>query len=346
MGAKSGSEAAAGGARVVGSNSVSSTHPVVEVLRARREQGSLPGQRSDDYRVALAVEGGGMRGIISASMMVGLKDEGLENAFDEIYAVSAGAVNSAYFLSGYGWYGLSVYYDDLISGEFVNWRRALHRQAVLSLDYVTDVIMKTLKPLDADAVIASPVQLHIAASSVSEAMPRYFSRFQSGEQLKTVIKASTCLPLIAGPPIEFDGDRFLDGGVLTMHPFMEARSAGCTHIVALSTRSSAYRGGSAVSEQLIARRLDKLRPGLGKRYIETRENYGALRDELKEISGHRTGPPFVLDVACPEGSHQVSRLTRDRSLLFDGIRAGYSAMINSLGGEPRKAFLRPVLQGE
>ena len=37
-------------------------HPVLEVLRARRASGSLPGQRTDNAKVALAVEGGGRPG--------------------------------------------------------------------------------------------------------------------------------------------------------------------------------------------------------------------------------------------------------------------------------------------
>lgn len=328
-------------------NGAAGVHPVVEVLRARRDRGSLPGQRSDGCRVALAVEGGGMRGIISAAMMVALKDEGLDNAFDEIYGVSAGALNGAYFLAGYGWYGLSTYYDDLLCREFFDWRRALRRQAVLSLDYVTDVVMETLKPVDADAVIASPVRLHIAASSVSTAKPRDFSRFRSGEQLKTVIKASTCLPIVGGPPVEFDGDRFIDGSILLSHPFADARTAGATHIVVLSTRTgAALKKIPTVSQQLVARRLDRLRPDLGARYIETLKSYGALRYETKELSARRAGPPFVLDVACPDGSHRVSRLTRERGTLFEGIRAGYNAMVNALGERPRQTFLRPVLLGE
>lgn len=75
---------------------MSRDHPVVDVLRTRYREDSRPGARSDDHKVALAVEGGGMRGVLSAAMVTAIKDRGLRNAFDEIYAVSAGAVNSAY----------------------------------------------------------------------------------------------------------------------------------------------------------------------------------------------------------------------------------------------------------
>ena len=124
-----------------------------------------------------------MRGIISAAMMVALKDEGLESAFDEIYAVSAGAVNSVYFLSGYGWHGLSIYYDDLISREFFDWRRALHRQAMLSL---RSIMCRRRCHADTEATqnrcrdsLTNPAPyLRLMVDTVTS---RDFSHFQSGE---------------------------------------------------------------------------------------------------------------------------------------------------------------------
>ena len=49
------------------------SHPVTDVLREREEQDSRPGERRDPYRVALAVEGGGMRGVVSAGMAAALE---------------------------------------------------------------------------------------------------------------------------------------------------------------------------------------------------------------------------------------------------------------------------------
>jgi predicted patatin/cPLA2 family phospholipase len=285
-----------------------------------------------------------MRGVLSAAMMTAIKDRGLENAFDEIYAISAGAVNSAYFIAGYGWYGLSIYYDDLTEDDFFDPFRALRRQAPLSLAYVTDVVMESRKPLDFDVALSAKTRLHIAASSVDAITPREFSEFTDAQQLKTVIQASACLPLVGGPPVVINGERFLDGGVLLSHPFVHARESSCTHIVVLSTRTSAaFRATPTSSQRFIAWRLEQLRAGLGDRYLQTLKEYGPLRREIKAASDSHTGPPYVLDVACPEGSHRVSRLTRDPGTLFAGIRAGYSAMMQALDGKPHTTFLRPTL---
>ena len=41
-------------------------HPVVKVLAERAMSGSVPGKRTDPYKIGLVIQGGGMRGVISA----------------------------------------------------------------------------------------------------------------------------------------------------------------------------------------------------------------------------------------------------------------------------------------
>jgi predicted acylesterase/phospholipase RssA len=66
------------------------THPVVEALR----------RRPDGARIALAIEGGGMRGAVSAGMVIAVHDLGLTDAFDFVFGASAGALNGVWLLSG------------------------------------------------------------------------------------------------------------------------------------------------------------------------------------------------------------------------------------------------------
>jgi len=47
---------------------------VLRALAARVGGGSQPGARRDGLRIALAVEGGGMRGIVSAGMALALHE--------------------------------------------------------------------------------------------------------------------------------------------------------------------------------------------------------------------------------------------------------------------------------
>jgi hypothetical protein len=71
---------------------VKPVHEVLRVLGERARAGSLPGERRDGFRVALAIEGGGMRGTISAGMALALDELGLVSAFDAVYGASAGTI--------------------------------------------------------------------------------------------------------------------------------------------------------------------------------------------------------------------------------------------------------------
>lgn len=74
----------------------------MRLISKRLQEGSSsrPGQRGDGFKLGLVVEGGGMRGIVTGAMLMGLQDMGLTHCFDAVYGASAGAINSTYFLTG------------------------------------------------------------------------------------------------------------------------------------------------------------------------------------------------------------------------------------------------------
>jgi Patatin-like phospholipase len=74
-------------------------HEVLRALASRAQAGSQPRARDDGLRIALAIEGGGMRGIISAGRALALHELGLVPAFDAVYGASAGAITGAWLLS-------------------------------------------------------------------------------------------------------------------------------------------------------------------------------------------------------------------------------------------------------
>src|SRR5919112_1137253 len=97
-----------------------SAHPVLEVIRRRAETGSKPGRRRDADRVALVVEGGGMRGVVSAGMTAALERLGLTPCFDLVVGASAGAINSAALLGGVARPAAAMYHTVLASRRFIN----------------------------------------------------------------------------------------------------------------------------------------------------------------------------------------------------------------------------------
>jgi len=100
-------------------------HPVSDVLRERADAGSAPGERHDPHRVALVLEGGGMRGVVSAGMAAALERLGLTPGFDLVVGSSAGAINGGALVAGVARGCAAAYHGPFASRSFVNPARVL-----------------------------------------------------------------------------------------------------------------------------------------------------------------------------------------------------------------------------
>lgn len=303
----------------------SDRHPVLEVMRARRASKSKPGDRDDAFKVGLAVEGGGVRGVVSASMLCALEDLGYANSFDDIYACSAGSLNAAYFMNRRTWYPLTIYFDDLSTGEFLSFRRVLFRKAVMDLDYVFNHVLVKRKPLDYEKVINAPQRLHVIITDVDALKSLDVSEFTSVDDLRSAMVASTWLPLATKGTATFRGYNAVDGGVLMRHPFRAAIADSCTHILSLSTRPiGPLRTRISITYRIVARNLERMRPGLGQAFIDsTREYLNKDKPYLAHNRIHPEGNPSILDLAPLPGTPEIARHELNRSRLLDGARSAY-----------------------
>lgn len=313
-------------------------HPVLEILRNRRASGSTPGNRDqgDNAKVGLAVEGGGMRGVVSAAMLSALEEHGFRDAFDGVYGCSSGAVNCAYFLAGGTWYPVSIYYDDLTTRRFIDFRRGLRRGNVLNLDYAFDEVVDIIKPLDYEKVIASPAPLTVAVTHVDELRTVLVSDFKTRSDLKSALLASAWLPIGVRGTAMFRGSRAVDGGVLTALPFRLALMDGCTHVLSLSTRPMAPPGGTvSLLHKYTKRYLERIKPGLGEGYLE------AIRQKHRDqamLFEMRTSPPehppYIFDLAPLPGDTEVKRHELRSHVLMAAARRSYAIMYCATEGKP------------
>ena len=116
--------------RVLGNFSeISDDHPVVSAVLARWKANSKPGRRAygDVHKIALSIEGGGMRGCVSAGATAALNILGLDDTIDVVYGSSAGAMIAAYFISRQ-FSGVQIYHDILPSAgkRFIDKRKLLY----------------------------------------------------------------------------------------------------------------------------------------------------------------------------------------------------------------------------
>ena len=314
-------------------------HPVLDVVRARARSGSVPGAREDPHSVALVIEGGGMRGVVPAGMAVALEQLGLRDAFDHVYGASAGALVGAAFLAGQARLAASLLCEDLPVRAFVDPRRALRRRPVLSLPYLLDHVAELVKPVDWDGVLGSPIPLHPVASSLGRWAAVDLSGSRTKDELKSALRASATIPLVAGPPVARDDDRLLDASVFEPIPFKTALAQGRTHLLVLLSRPEGVRrpAPSLLERTLGRRALERVHRGLGG-MLDTR---GPAYDADVSWLVARTSEPGAAPWACalrpPAGVPVVGTLERDRERLAAGVEAGARVIFAAVGGAAQPA---------
>ena len=111
-------------------------------------------KKDDGHKLTLAIEGGGMRGCVSAGMVTAIHHLGLENSFDNVYGSSAGSLIGAYFITRQlPLEGPEVYYDKLtnpVAGKsFIDTNRILRAVGIGLLNpmLVKDVLFRKVSLL-------------------------------------------------------------------------------------------------------------------------------------------------------------------------------------------------------
>ena len=212
---------------------------VYNLLIERRSNGYCPNQHSDGKRLALAVEGGGMRGVVSSGAIDALFQLGFDKCFDVIYGNSAGAINGAYFLSGNITMGTSIYYESLTNRKFINFFRWPN---IMNIHYLFDEWILKGKLINLDNIINSPTILYISVTDTNTGQPFYFdNRIDDPVILISALRASSSTPLFSTNKEIIDGKSYNDGIVSVGIPIIKAIKDKCTHVVCLLTREHGYR---------------------------------------------------------------------------------------------------------
>ncbi len=299
-------------------------HPVIEALRERPEGG----------RLALVVEGGGMRGAVSGGMVLGLHQLGLDGAFDAAYGSSAGTLNAMWLLSGRVEDGIPTWTDPALVDELISRRRAFGRRPIVDVKTLVEQRYEQLSPGLFEAVLAVRTELHPIATEVATGEAVDLHRQIADEAtLRQAIRASATLPLLSGRPVTIDGSRYLDAGLSAAIPFRFAFADRATHVLVLRSRRQgefATRPTGA-SARVMTRLLARIDPAVARAFISRAERE-AVDEEL--LARHDADPqttPHVLSIRPAPGSPVPARLERDIEVVRAGLEAGRQALHRALG---------------
>lgn len=325
-------------------------NPVVELIARRARSGSTPGNRDDGCRLALLVEGGGMRAILSAGMLLAFRNLGLTRCFDAVYGTSAGAVNAAFFIADQMEECCRSYLEEVNAPNFMApiplaFFYVFFEKPIMKITYMINRLKSKGHWPDVNRVNASDVELNLVAASVTRERLAAFNEFENQEDLDGAMWAASAMPLVTGPPYEYRNERYWDGGILQAVPIKRAREDGCTHVFCLLTKKhGAVRDKPVFLERfmyapLMARRSKKL----ARQWLENFKYYSNVVHGAIDAS-RRCEPLMGVDVAAvhlPPGMPAPGRITKDVTVLEQARDNGYSLVNSVFEGIDLRRTLRP-----
>jgi predicted patatin/cPLA2 family phospholipase len=310
-------------------------HPVLEALAERVRTASAPGRRADGRRVVLAIEGGAMRGTISAGMALELERMGLLPAFDAVYGSSAGAISATWLLSS-GPAGLAGWAEPTYARALIRTSNLLRRRPMVDVERLVEHIYREVAVLDFDSVLANPIELHpLATDAVTGHSIDLRPLLHTAADLRLAMRASAAMPVLAGPPIPLGSARYYDAGLAESVPYRTAIEQGATHILVLRSRVeparaaepiTPSRGARLTARTALRRESAHLRAAFLARAARLAEDDAFLA--VRESAAAVTPAVFSIRPAVEDG--EIGKLTKDGPSLAGALAAGQRAARRAL----------------
>lgn len=300
-------------------------HPVHEVLHERRRSGSLPGERTDGFRVALVIEGGGNRTAYSAGMALALDELGLTSTVDAIYGTSGGALNGAWLLTGEAQQWLPSWASPEVAANKITdpWR-VLRGGTIVDTRLLVHHVYEQVTPMNFEAILANPISFHPIGTDVHTGQAHDLSaHITDRASLQTALRATICLPLLAGRPVPLGGRRWLDGGMAEGVPFRTAIADGATHLLVLRTRRTdqSSQPPAALERRLLAPYFLRHAPGVRDLHVTRHRSY-AEEEAYLDQPDRDADDVQILQLRPPLGSPDVPRLSTDLDLIARALEIG------------------------
>lgn len=298
---------------------------VGELIARRHREGSTPADRTDAHRLALVIEGGSSRGAYSHGMAMAIEELGVLPCFDAVYGASAGALNGAWLLCGRAVQSRRAWSPEVIN-RVISPSRALRGGRVVDTEYLVHTVYERIVPMDFPAILANPVTFHpIATDAETGEAVDLHSGLTDPASVQAALRASTCLPILAGRPVQFGDRRYVDAGLSESVPVRTALTQGATRVLVLRTRRSDEIMGtpSGLETRVVARYLSRHAPG-------------AVRPWLSRVERHHSderdfdSDPAVLQIRPPADAPGISRTSRDPEAIQQALTLGRSITTRTL----------------
>lgn len=265
-------------------------------------------------QVGLVLEGGGLRGVYTSGALDAFLDEKIKIPY--VIGVSAGVCNAVSYLSNQKGRSAAINIEHCNDPEYYGLKNLITKGSIFSEDMLFRKMPEELYPFDYDAYENSGIQLFAGVTDCVKGAPAYYM-LDGLKGKMDIVKASSWLPYVS-PMVEYDGKKFLDGGISDPIPIKKSMQDVNDRNVIILTQPKGYQkqpSKAALLAKLKYRRYPKLVALLAARHQ-------LYNDTLAYIDRLETDGQAI--VLRPSESLGLSRLEKDAEKLKAAYRLGYA----------------------
>lgn len=278
-----------------------------------------------EYKTALVLEGGAMRGLYSA----GVLDVFMENdiSADVIYGVSAGALFGLNYKSRQK--GRALRYNLKYAHEknYMGLYSFITTGNVMNKDFCFNKLVYELDKLDFETYKNTPVDFYAVVTNLQTGKAEYI-KIDDAQKDMEYFRASGSMPFVS-KPVEINGYSYLDGAIGDAIPIKKALESNCEKIIVVLTRPLGYTKKHTHLPY-------KLFYGKFPNFVETANNsyqkYDETIDLIKKYESENR-----ITVIRPSKYIKVKRVEKDTNKLQSIYDLGVADCINKL--DEIKAYL-------
>ena len=255
-------------------------------------------------KIGLVLEGGGMRGLYTAGIMDVMMDHGFLP--DVVCGTSAGVTFGVNLLSRQRGRVLRYNLNYVGDRRYISLHSWLTSGNMVNKDFAYNLLPMELDPFDNETFMNSNAQFYATITNIRTGKAEYVHIRDTWEQMD-VIRASASLPIIS-QPVEWQGEKYLDGGLADNIPLGQCIKTGCDKIIIVLTHPLDYvRNDNLVS---ICRLWYPRRKELLQTIAARNEQYNQRIAEIRQME--QNGQVFVIR---PSEYRAVKRLESDKTRL-------------------------------
>lgn len=267
-------------------------------------------------KIGLVLEGGGMRGIYTIGVLDCLMDEKFRANY--VIGVSAGACNGSSYVSNQKGRAYRTNTEYITDSRYLGIKNYLTTKSLFGMDFLFDKIPNQLIPFDYDAFFNSPCEFVMGVTDVITGRAKYFDKSHV-EPKNTVLRASSSLPVFA-PIVEYQGGKYLDGGVADSIPVKKALEDGCDKVIVVLTREHGFVK-TPEKFRSVYKRMYRDYPKFVEALDHRHEQYNQTLSFLKELE--QEGKAIVI---APKSPLPVSRFEKNPEQMKKVWEIGYNDM--------------------